>query len=66
MFISSRFPGSVHDQRVLRKTIGIEWDAGFRPFENAVILADSAYAATDWVIPMKEGNMPDLKQKFYK
>uniref|UniRef100_A0A915LFI4 DDE Tnp4 domain-containing protein n=1 Tax=Meloidogyne javanica TaxID=6303 RepID=A0A915LFI4_MELJA len=54
LFISARFPASVDDQRVLRKTLGVRFDGGYRPFKNCILLGDSAYKATDWLVPMKE------------
>jgi hypothetical protein len=50
MFLSSKFPGRVHDQRVVRKTIAPLFEAGFRPFADCVLLGDSGYASADWYL----------------
>lgn len=51
-YVSARWPGCVHDARVLRNSaLNHRFDDGWRPFPNAVLLADSAYPLKDWLIP---------------
>ena len=51
MFCNSRWPGSVHDSRVLRNSILYDaFQNGWRPFLGAVILGDSAYPSNDWIV----------------
>ncbi|XP_063635066.1 putative nuclease HARBI1 [Cydia splendana] len=50
-YASARWPGSVHDARVLRNsTLARQWENGWRPFPNAFLLGDSAYALKQWLI----------------
>lgn len=65
LFVSSRFPGSVHDQRIFRKTIGLKFEQGFRSFPNSFILADSAFAAKDYVISMQSNQNGFFLSKVY-
>uniref|UniRef100_A0A1I8BD83 DDE Tnp4 domain-containing protein n=1 Tax=Meloidogyne hapla TaxID=6305 RepID=A0A1I8BD83_MELHA len=64
LFVSSRFPGAVHDQRVLRKTLSNKFE-NWRPFAGAILIGDSAYANTDWLVSMKEGR-EGLEKLFYE
>ena len=51
-FLSAKWPGSVHDARVLRNSkLQEKWIEGWRPFPNAVILGDSGFPLSDWLIP---------------
>ena len=51
-FITARWPGSVHDARILRNCeLGRKWENGWRPFPNAVILGDSGFGLSEWLIP---------------
>ncbi|CAG7716527.1 unnamed protein product, partial [Allacma fusca] len=51
-YITARWPGSVHDARILRNSsLSNTWEAGWRPFSNAVILGDSAFGLRKWLIP---------------
>ena len=48
---SARWPGSVHDSRVLRcSTLAQQWENGWRPFTNGIILGDSGYGLRKWLI----------------
>lgn len=50
-YVSARWPGSVHDARVLRNsTLYHRMEAGWRPVEGAVILADSGYPLKEWLM----------------
>ncbi|CAG7832733.1 unnamed protein product [Allacma fusca] len=50
--VNPNWPGATHDARVLRNTIICKrFDEGWRPFPDAVILGDSGYGASDWLIP---------------
>lgn len=50
-YASCRWPGSVHDSRVLRNSNLFErFESGWRPFPNAIILGDSGYPLTNWLI----------------
>lgn len=51
LYVSSRFPGSVNDSRVLRNSLLYEkFNSGWRPFPNAYLLADSGYPLLDWLL----------------
>ncbi|XP_044172446.1 putative nuclease HARBI1 [Acropora millepora] len=58
-FCSSRCPGRWHDSRVIKEST--LWTAfeqqGYRPFPEAVILGDSAYACNNWLIPPFRGDV---------
>lgn len=50
-YVNVNYPGSVGDSRVLQlSNLANEWDGGWRPFPHAIILADSAFARTNWII----------------
>lgn len=50
-YASVRWPGSVHDARVLRNSsLARQWNNGWRPFPNAVILGDSGYGLQEWLM----------------
>lgn len=54
LFISAKSPGSLHDSRALRiSNLWSVWEDGWRPDNdnNAIILGDSAYPLTSWLIP---------------
>lgn len=51
-YVSANWPGSVHDARVLRNsTLCRRMENGWRPFEDGIILGDSAYPLKPWLIP---------------
>lgn len=51
-YCSARWPGSVHDARVLRNSsLSSRCDSGWRPFPHAILLGDTAYPLKDWIIP---------------
>ncbi|TKR58362.1 hypothetical protein L596_029827 [Steinernema carpocapsae] len=65
-YVSAKRPESVNDRRILRtSTLGRRFEAGFRPFENAVLLGDSIYPTKNWLIPMKS-SPPSTQTAFYK
>ncbi|CAG7830466.1 unnamed protein product [Allacma fusca] len=50
--VNANWPGATHDARVLRNTfICQNFENGWRPFPNAVVLGDSGYGASNWLIP---------------
>lgn len=50
-YASARWPGSVHDARVMRcSSLQRKWESGWRPFPNAIILGDSRYGLRKWLI----------------
>lgn len=50
-YASARWPGSVHDARVLRRSSLLQqWENGWRPFPHAVLLGDSGYGLRKWLI----------------
>ncbi|RXG73779.1 putative nuclease HARBI1 [Armadillidium vulgare] len=60
-YISSKWPGSVHDARVLRNSILYRrMEEGWRPHPEGVILGDSAYPLKDWLIPPRYNNTEDI------
>ncbi|XP_021958890.1 putative nuclease HARBI1 [Folsomia candida] len=61
-FVSCRWPGSVHDARVLRRSsVTDRFTNGWRPFPGAVILGDSAYPLKSWLMPpiVEANNIPE-------
>ncbi|KAL7634679.1 UNVERIFIED_CONTAM: hypothetical protein RMT77_015056 [Armadillidium vulgare] len=59
-YISSNWPGSVHDARVLRNSsLNHRMEEGWRPHPEGVILGDSAYPLKDWLIPPRYNNPED-------
>lgn len=55
LFVSAKSPGSFHDSRALRvSNVWASWEEhGWRPDNdnNSIILGDSAYPLTNWLIP---------------
>ncbi|XP_063223351.1 putative nuclease HARBI1 [Bacillus rossius redtenbacheri] len=50
-FVSAKWPGSVHDARVLRNSsLFRTMEGGWRPIPNAIILGDSGYPLLQWLI----------------
>ena len=49
-YCSSRWPGSVHDSRVLRNSSLMDALEQQLPFPRGIILGDSGYACSDWLI----------------
>jgi hypothetical protein len=43
----------------------MRFENNWRPFDGAVLLADSAYAGKDYLVPMRE-NQEGIRQQFYK
>ncbi|XP_025405517.1 putative nuclease HARBI1 [Sipha flava] len=62
----AKWPGSVHDARVLRNTsIFVTFESGWQPFPGAVLLGDNAYALKEWLIPPRHQNSNDeIEQRF--
>jgi len=53
-FLSSNWPGSVNDCRVLsNSSLFRRFNDGYRPFPNCVLLGDSIYPRNDWLVPMR-------------
>uniref|UniRef100_A0A915DLJ2 DDE Tnp4 domain-containing protein n=1 Tax=Ditylenchus dipsaci TaxID=166011 RepID=A0A915DLJ2_9BILA len=51
---------------VLRNSsMAIRFNAGWRPFPGAVLLGDSIYGASDWLVPMRP-HAPQQYDPFYK
>lgn len=64
-YVSARWPGSVNDARILRKsTLSDKFETGWRPFPNAVILGDSAYPLKEWLIPPIRHPMTEAEERF--
>lgn len=65
-FLSAKYPGAVNDARVLtNSTLYDDFEAGYRPFPNAVILGDSIYPRKPWLIPTVP-QAPNNVQPFYR
>lgn len=61
--VNANWPGSVHDARILRNShLFADFENGFRPFPNAVILGDSAYPLKEWLIPPIRRNPNDIRE----
>jgi hypothetical protein len=65
LFLTTRFAGRTHDARVFKKTIGMKFEQGYRPMPNGVILGDSAFPSSDYLIKMVSTPPENLK-KFYR
>lgn len=64
-YISARWPGSVNDARVLRRsTLCSAFDNGYRPFPESVILGDSIYPVKRWLIPPLQATSTDAEASF--
>ena len=65
-FCSPRWPGSVHDARVLRNSALFQLFQfeNWRPFPGAVIHGDSAYPCNDWLIPPLPNASSQPEQRF--
>lgn len=72
LYVSARWPGSVHDARILRSsTLAQRFNAGWRPDgapANSVLLGDSAYGLSEWMItPMPEAeNLTPVESRFLR
>ena len=62
---NARWPGSVHDTRVLRNYVVFNvFHNGWRPFPDAVILGDAGYPCNEWLItPFR--NPQDDQQRIF-
>lgn len=65
-YVSARWPGRLNDKRVLKNSpLFNAFEAGWRPFPNAVILGDSGYSLRDWLLPPIGGvNLSDEESLF--
>jgi hypothetical protein len=65
-YVNANFPGRCHDARVLRESSiwRVFEDEHNRPFPGAVILGDSAYPLTDWLITPFPGEPDGAKGRF--
>jgi len=62
---SARYPGSVHDSRVLRNSLLFDlFEHGWRPFPSAVILGDSGYPCNEWLIPPVRATQTQAEENF--
>ncbi|XP_055842498.1 putative nuclease HARBI1 [Episyrphus balteatus] len=59
-YCSAKWPGKVHDARVLRNSILYEkMENGWRPHPRSVLLGDSGYPLKEWLITPKCNNLED-------
>ena len=67
-YVSARWPGAVNDARVLRNSTLFEpWEtAGWRPFQNAIILGDSAYPLNECLVPPLSNPDGPTEERFTK
>ena len=64
-YANPKFPGSVSDARVFRKSgIFSRFESGWRPFPNAVILGDSIYPCNNYLIPPLPHPCTDAENRF--
>lgn len=65
-YVTSNWPGSVHDARVLRNsTLYYRMEEGWRPHPGGVLLGDSAYPLKDWLMPPNYNNPDDVAHARY-
>jgi hypothetical protein len=50
---------------VFKKTVGKAFDEGLRPMPNGILIGDSAYPSTDYLVKMVS-TPPDHLKKFYR
>lgn len=63
--LSAKWPGSVNDARVWRNSaLFAKLSSGWRPFEGAVIIGDSIYPQSEFLMPMRPPNAET--EAFYK
>ena len=57
-FANVNHPGSWHDSRIIKDSKLWQYfeQENKRPFDGAIILGDSAYPLTDWMIPPYRGD----------
>jgi hypothetical protein len=62
-FFSTNFPGVTHDERVLRRTLANLFEGqNYRPYPGARLVADSAFTARDWIVPVQRTAVPAQQQ----
>lgn len=50
-YVNANYPGKCHDSHVMQESsLWREFERGWRPFDEAIILADSAYPLKEWLI----------------
>jgi hypothetical protein len=66
-YVSSRWPGSVHDARVFRNTaLKRRLDTGWRPIAQGVLLGDSAYGDCDYLVTPVAGPRNRSERRYNK
>uniref|UniRef100_A0A8D8T1Z5 Putative nuclease HARBI1 n=1 Tax=Cacopsylla melanoneura TaxID=428564 RepID=A0A8D8T1Z5_9HEMI len=64
--VSACWPGSVHDARVLRRSnMCADFEEGWRPYPNGIILGDSAYPLKPWLLTPLFRNLEDNAVRRY-
>lgn len=67
VYCNASWPGSVNDARILRNsTLYERFQGGYRPFHGAVLLGDSIYPLTNWLITTVNGNVTGAAARFNK
>jgi len=64
--VNSSWPGSTNDARVLRNSgLAQQFNSGYRPFNNAVLLGDSGYPCLSWLMtPINSPNLSDSQERY--
>lgn len=64
-YVNANYPGKCHDSHVLQESsLWRHFEGGWRPFEEAVLLADSAYPLKDWLLTPYRGAEEGLQGRF--
>ena len=63
-YVSACWPGRLNDKRVLRNSsLAVEFDGGWRPVPNGILLGDSGYAVSPWLISPIGGGALTLQEE---
>jgi len=64
-YVNANYPGKCHDSHMLQESsLWRHFEAGWRPFDGAVLLADSAYPVKDWLLTPFRGAEEGLQGRF--
>lgn len=64
-YVNANYPGKCHDSHVLQESsLWRHFEMGWRPFDEAVLLADSAYPLKNWLMTPYRGAEEGLQGRF--